>query len=116
MKFKIKGKEHDVLFNIRFVRNLNKKFVLEQYGLEIGVGLQSVLPRLNLKDITALADVIHAGIYPTASEKAVEEAIEAYGEEHGDFEGLFNQVGKQLLKAPATKVVAKQMQQEMEEG
>lgn len=115
MKFEIKGKEHDVLFNIRFVRNLNKAFALNQHGLEIGAGLQSVIPRLNLKDVTALVDVIHAGIHPTASEKAVEEAVEAYGDEHGDFEVLFEEVGKELLKAPATKAIAKQMERVMEE-
>lgn len=110
MKFEINGKEHDVKFNIRFVRNLNKKFTIKESGLEIGAGLQSTIPLLSLRDVTALVDVIHAGIYPTVSEKAVEDAVDAYGEEHGDFKGLFDEVGKQLLKAPATKEIAEKME------
>lgn len=65
MKLRINNREVELFFGIRFVRELDKVAGMTANGLNMGMGLNKVLPALSECDPVALSDVLYAASYDT---------------------------------------------------
>lgn len=101
MKIEVNGKQHEVKFGIRFIRELDKKHTFKEDGFEIGIGVITVAEHLSIGDPVALADVLFAGTNDLTLTE-VETYVEEQADE-GNLNKLFEEVGKQLEEAPLTK-------------
>ena len=61
MQIEINGKEIDLNFGIRFIRELDEKYNLIVAGKKVGVGIEETIPRILMGNVVALEDVIYAG-------------------------------------------------------
>lgn len=60
MKLKIKGNEYELYFGIEFLREIDKRYALDQQGVRLGGGLIQLLPQLRLNSLVAVFDCIQA--------------------------------------------------------
>lgn len=63
MKITINGKEQELNFGVRFVRELDKVAGMEAGGMSLGMGLTKSLPALNAYDPAVLSDVIYSATF-----------------------------------------------------
>jgi tRNA U34 5-methylaminomethyl-2-thiouridine-forming methyltransferase MnmC len=106
MKFTIAGKEYDLKFGLKFIRELDKIYTVNYEGLEFGMGVNMAYMNLQQFNPTALAEVIKAAVSHESSPpkmKQIEEAVEEYAEENDGLEQLFEDVLEELGKSKVTK-------------
>ena len=108
MKLNINGKNVELSFGVKFVRNLDVVAGLDVQGASFGMGLTKSIPALNTADPAVLADVIYsatATVQDTRpSQNDVDDFIDNY---EGDLEELFDDVIAEMSKANAIKVALK---------
>lgn len=114
MVIKIKNKEYEVRFGIRFIRELDKANVISANSVKLGAGLELKVPQLLGYDAVALSDVLYTGTVtekprPTAGE------IDDYVENHEDIEKLFDEVIEELKKSNASRLKMAKLMQELPE-
>ena len=63
MELKINGKNCELNFGVRFVRELDKVAGVSSKGISLGMALTRTLPALETYDPVALSNVIYAGAY-----------------------------------------------------
>lgn len=102
MELKINGKDKELKFGMKFLRSLDKLHSMNQYGIEFGVGLQTVLPNFLSGNPVALSEIISAATNSTQDE--ADKAIEDYAEEN-DLDKLFDEVLENLKTASLTKKI-----------
>ena len=108
MLMKIKDKEYEVKFSIKFIRELDKKYTVKGgNGMTYGASLDHLLPCIFTGDVAVLAEMLYAG---TANEKRrpSQGDVDAFVEEHEDIEALIVEVQEELKKQNATKMKALQ--------
>lgn len=111
MKFTIAGKEYELKFGLRFIRELDKVYKVDYQGLEFGMGVNLAFMNLNQYNPTALVEVIKAAVSHESSPpklNKIEEAIEDYAEENDGLKALFEDVLDELGKSAVVKDTLKQ--------
>lgn len=111
MIFKIAGKEYELKFGIKFVRELDKVYTVDYQGLEFGAGINMAYMNLQQYNPIALVEVIKAAVSHESSPpktKQIEEAVEEYAEENDGLEQLFKDVFEELGKSSVTKATIEQ--------
>ena len=108
MQIKINGKQVDLKFGVKFVRELDKVAGLDLNGASFGMGLTKSIPSLNAADPAVLADVIYSAASTNKafrpSQDDVDDFIDNYED---DLEKLFDDVIKEMSQANAIKVALK---------
>lgn len=108
MQIKINGKEVELKFGVKFVRELDKVAGLDLNGASFGMGLTKSIPSLRTADPAVLADVIYSAASTNEafrpSQDDVDDFIDNYEE---DLEKLFDNVIKEMSQANAIKVALK---------
>lgn len=104
MVINIKDTDYEVKFGIGFVRELDKKyFINNANGTPFGVGLETRLPLILINDPIALSEFLYTG---TCTEKKRPSQIDVddYIDNVEDIEALFTEVIDELKKQNATKM------------
>ena len=103
MQISVNGKNIELNFGIRFVRELDKKFHLTlEGGKRIGTGLEETVPLLFTGDILALDDIIQAAAWG-ADGTLTQEEMDDYLDSVEDIDTLFETVLKELKNQNATR-------------
>ena len=102
MQIEINGKEIDLNFGIRFIRELDEKYNLIVAGKKVGVGIEETIPRILMGNVVALEDVIYAATW-TAKKRPTLSEMDDFIDGVEDIEALFNEVIEELKKQNATK-------------
>ncbi len=103
MQISVNGKNIELNFGIRFVRELDKKFQLTlEGGKRIGTGLEETVPLLFTGDILALEDIIQAAAWG-ADGTLTQEEMDDYLDSVEDIDTLFETVLKELKNQNATR-------------
>lgn len=103
MQLEINDKTYDIYFGLDFVEYLDKKYKLEQGGLEFGLGIVNAAAQLEQGSPLILVDLIKAGTI-TSGKKLNTQEVKQFIEQHEDLEELMNDFLTELEKAPVTKV------------
>lgn len=113
MQIKIKNKNYNLNFGVRFVRELDKVagMKIEQNGIEqsFGMGVTMSLPSLNQYDPATLSDVLYCAAWDNAkrpSQNAIDDFID---DPETDLSKLFDDVMKEMNEANAIKVVVSKL-------
>lgn len=118
MKLEIAGKEHQLEFGIRFLREMDKTYTEKVDGMEFGLGMEKAGLYLTTENPLVLVDVIKAATAHdknSPSVKEIEKAIEAHAEEHG-MDKLFADIKEALGKSTWTKNKMKQFLEKAQEA
>lgn len=114
MEIKINGKDCELNFGVRFVRELDQHMPI-QLNVQgagqqsFGMGLAKALPALQTYDSAMLSDVIYYATWackPRPTHQAIDEMID---DPKTDIEKLFDDVTKAMKDANAVKVAAKNL-------
>lgn len=105
MQITVAGREIELNFGIRFIREIDEKYNVLVKGKKFGTGIEETIPRIMAGDVMALEDVLYASTWmekkrPTLSQ--MDDFIDGVE----DIDGLFNEVLDELKKQNATKIRA----------
>ena len=106
MLFEIAGKEYELKFGLKFIRELDKAYTVNYEGLEFGMGVNMAYTGLLQYNPSTLAEVIKAATAHLSSSpriNQIDEAIEQYAEENDGLDQLFEDVIEELGKSKVTK-------------
>lgn len=115
MELTIKDKIYKFKFGIGFVRYMDGKSSINQNGVQFGVGLETLVPKLMSRDTVALSDSLYIANRtenPRITADAVDDFID---DENTDVESLFEQVIEELKKSNATRLKVKDLLKDIEE-
>lgn len=112
MQLTINEKTYNVKFGVKFVRELDKAYPIEQQGLKFGMALSAKIPELYAKNIASLADIIYYGTVTESPRPSLND-VETYVEECEDLEKLFDDVIQELSESNAGKSLMSEMDQNL---
>lgn len=117
MKFKIAGKEYELKFGMKFVRQLDILYKVDYQGLELGAGLSMAYMGLAQYSPSVISDIIKAAVAheENVKLKTIDEAVEEYAEENGDLGELFEDLKEEMGKSPVVKFTLNKMNQVTEQ-
>ncbi len=106
MIIKVKETEYLVCFGIKFVRELDKKYFVQNQttGVKFGTGVETVVPLLMANDTLTLSEVLYMGTC-TDEKRPTQDEVDAYLDQADDIEGVFIEAMEELKKQNATKMV-----------
>lgn len=107
----INGKEQELNFGVRFVRELDKVAGISANNVSFGFGLTKTLPAIKAYDPAVLSDLIYSATFknsPRVSRDEVDDYIDSTGSVK-ELEKLFDDVTAEINKANAIKVALKNM-------
>ena len=108
MELKINGKNCELNFGVRFVRELDKVAGVSSKGISLGMALTRTLPALETYDPVALSNVIYAGAYANSPRPTLDDA-DKFVETDEELEKHFDEILKEVHNSTATKLVAKNL-------
>lgn len=85
---KIGRTTYPLYFGMDFIREIDKKYGIEENKIQIGLGLVIVIARLKLMDIVTIADLIQAATCTLKQQPSKREIEEFLSEEETDLEEL----------------------------
>lgn len=117
MKFKIAGKEYELKFGMKFVRQLDILYKVDYQGLELGAGLSMAYMGLAQYSPSVISDIIKAAVAheENVKLKTIDESVEEYAEENGDLGELFEDLKEEMGKSPVVKFTLNKMNQVTEQ-
>lgn len=119
MKFLIGEKEYELVFGMKFIRSMDKKYMIKRGGVEFGFGMNMGVTYLAQKNPTVLQNIIESALShdkeaPTPDQ--VEVAIIDFAEKNNGLDKLFDDIEKELGNAPLTKATMNQHKKNMKAG
>ena len=112
MNIEINGKECELSFGLRFVREMDKKNFIEQGTVKFGTSLEYKIPFIVDRDPTVLAEVLYsAGV--TAKKRPTQDEIDDYIDTVADIDALFMEVIDELKKGNATKLRMARLEEQL---
>jgi len=117
MKFKVAGKEYELKFGMKFVRQLDILYKIDYQGLELGAGLSMAYMGLAQYSPSVISNIIKAAVAheENVKLKTIDEAVEEYAEENGDLGELFEDLKEEMGKSPVVKFTLNKMNQVTEQ-
>lgn len=110
MQISINGKDYDLNFGVRFVRELDRVAGLKasRGGIEqsFGMGITINLPALEQYDPAILSDVLYCATWDNKKRPSQKDIDDFIDEESTDLDKLFNEVIENMSKTNAVKVAA----------
>lgn len=107
----INGKEQELNFGVRFVRELDKVAGISANNVSFGFGLTKTLPAIKAYDPAVLSDLIYSATFknsPRVSRDEVDDYIDSVTDIE-ELEKLFDDVAAEVNKATAIKAALKNM-------
>lgn len=108
MKLELNGKQIELNFGVRFVRELDKVAGMTVNGQSFGFGLTKSLPALQAYDPSVLNDVLYCAAWPTKP-RPTQKAIDDFIDNCPDLEKVFDEVQKEISESNAVKPAVKNM-------
>lgn len=102
MNLLIGGVNYPLSFGIEFIRELDKRYVMNFGGLQFGQGVMYAAVYLGQGNPVAIFDMIQAGT-ATLAQKPSKKDIEKFIEEVEDYSGLCDDFLEKLQNAPLAK-------------
>jgi A2 protein len=115
MKLIINDTEYNFRFGIGFVRHLDGESSIRQNGITFGVGLESMVTKLTMKDTVALSDTLAAANMTECPRVQTADIDQYIDDETTDIEGLFDKVIDELKKSNATRLKTEEILKTIEE-
>ncbi|MCC8039167.1 MAG: tail assembly chaperone [Bacteroidales bacterium] len=104
MNIEIKGKDVELKFGMKFIRELDEKFkhklgdsVVDQFGLSVSIGV----PMIMAGDPTVLADFLYYGTNYMKSGRPTPTDIDDYIDGVEDIDAVYDEVIEELKKSNA---------------
>ncbi len=114
MNITIKENDYEVKFGIGFIRELDKKYFVQNQIGKFGAGLETKIPMLLTNDVITLSEFLYLGTC-TDKKRPTQQEIDAYVDETEDIEALFAEVVEELKKQNATKLKMKEFEEALKE-
>lgn len=108
MQLTINGKEYELNFGVRFVRELDNTIGASIKGINFGMGVAKALVGLGSYDSAVLSDVIYAAT-AASKKRPTSKEVDDFIDSNTDLDSLFKQVKDEMNSANAVKAVAKNM-------
>ena len=105
MELTINDKKVELMFGVRFLRELDKIASVENSGIKFGMGLSRSILGLRAYDAAVLADVLYAASYG----KVGQATIDNYLDNCEDLEKVFDDVMKEISESNAANLAVKKM-------
>lgn len=118
MILKIKGKEYELQFGLKFIRELDKAYTHKVDGMEFGLGVESAIPYLKMQNPTVLFELIKAAtshLKSKPSNNDIEDELLKRAEE-GKLEELYDEFLKAMEESAFLKPKLKQINQAIAKG
>ena len=115
MELKINGEVKEFIFGIKFIRELDKKFFIDNNGMKFGAGLSIGLPQLYSGNSAVLSDVLYAATTTEKKRPSLSD-LDDYIDGCKDIESLFESVLEEIESSNAGKLVARQLKESMEKS
>lgn len=115
MELTIKNKVYEFKFNMKFMREVNKKYAKTiDEGIKKNIGLNYAIAGILDRDVETLVDVLYSSCVtePRITKAQIDEYID---EECEDIDVLFEEIEAGLSKANATKGAIKMMKKALAE-
>lgn len=112
MELKINSEIKNFIFGIKFVRELDKKFFIENNGMKFGTGLSTKLIEIHSGSIVALADVLYCATSTEPKRPSLED-VEQYLETCEDIEKMFDDTLAEIESNNAGKLIARDTKKAM---
>lgn len=109
----INGKEYPIKFGLRFIRELDKIYNIDQKGLRFGVGLTVIAQRLAMLDVTVIPTIIKLALSKEDSKNITMEMLDEWVENQDDLGALCENFIVKLETSKATKPQMDKMKAEM---
>lgn len=106
MLLTINGKDIKIKFGVRFLREMDKLYTIQQEGIALGFGIEYATIQLKRDDRTAMVDILQTAIKTTGGDyrpdtASIENFIDELDDEaYKDFE---KEVTNELLESNSTK-------------
>ncbi len=113
MKFTIAGKEYELKFGMKFIRQLDIANKIDYQGMELGMGLHLTYMGLLQYNPVVISDIIKAAVSHEENVKIrdVDKAIEQYAEDNDGLDELFVDLKEELGKSKIVKATLKHIEQ-----
>lgn len=108
MQLTINGKDYELNFGVRFVREMDKNIGAIMHGINFGMGVARALAGLNAYDAATLSDTIYAATI-TDKKRPKPSEVDDFIDANTDLEELFKAVLDEMNSANAVKAIAKNM-------
>lgn len=105
MEIKIGNKNYELEFGLKFIRKMDEAYTIKADGAEFGMGIESAITYLNMKNPTVLYEIIKAGtshLKSKPSNEDIENTLAKIAEE-GQLDKTFNDIMKAMEDAPFLK-------------
>lgn len=114
MNLTINGKEYTLNFGLKFIREMDKVYTVENKGIKLAMGVESAMSYLSMQNPTVLFEIIKAGTAhlkgrPTGTE--IENELEKIANED-KLDRLFKDIQEALEEAPFLKSKIKQFKKQ----
>ncbi|WP_461241131.1 tail assembly chaperone [Paucilactobacillus sp. N302-9] len=116
MQLEFNGKVYTEKFGIKFLRELNKKYKVEQDGMEFGVGLQGLLVELFANNVVSLIDALSLANQTEKVKFTQDQLIDAIENGEIDVEKLYDEVLSALKESNMTKMTVKNFEKNLHES
>lgn len=109
MEFKVKGKNYQLNFGVRFVAELDETEKYRAEGIEFGMGTMLAFEKLKLGQYGALVTILKHALHGKGfTLDEIYEAIDEYAEEN-DLETLLEKVETELKNSNAVRTMLARM-------
>ena len=114
MQLEINKKKYKFIFGVKFVREIDKKFGIEQSGVKLGLGLSTKLPELFSGNVATLSEFLYAA-GQTESPSPGQDELDNYIDSVDDIEALFDGVIKEIEESNAGKLAMRTLKANLQE-
>lgn len=111
MNFKIDGKEYELAFGMKFIREMDRRYTIKKGGLEFGMGMNLGVSYLRQQNPTVLQNILESALSHEKnrpSAEKIEKELEKLAVENDGLEKVFKDFETELGNAPLTKSTMKQ--------
>lgn len=112
MQIEINKKKYNCKFGVKFVRELDKKFGVEDGGVVFGLSLSTKIPELFGGNAATLSDFLYTATI-TESPRPSQDEIDEYIDNIDDIEAVFDDVLKELEESNAGKLAVREIKKNL---
>ena len=110
MEITIGKKTYPLIFGLRFIRELDKRFTIQSNGLQLGFGIATAVTYIQQRNPVVLVDLIQAATVTERSKPSVLEIEEYIEAETTDLEKLFKDFLSEFEKSHVIKGTMKNLE------
>lgn len=118
MNFEVNGKEYDLKFGLKFIRELDKSYTQKVESMEFGVGVETAMTYIQMKNPTVLYELIKASTAHLKSKPSnfhIEQELEERAENE-EIDNLYQEFQEAMESSVFLKPKFKQMKEMNEQA